>query len=117
MKKIDVHLSRSFISIMIIGGLFSFGVAAIGMWFSSRCWPSVVDEEGITMRNKKKVYWKDITSIQPVRVVSSSGTRMTGRLDLIFGKTTVKIVPHSIKEGQEVMNFISHILGVEVETG
>ncbi len=117
MKKIDVHFSGSFISIMIIGGLFSFGVAAIGMWFSSRCWPSVVDEDGITMRNKKRVSWNELTAIQPVRVVSSSGRRITGRLDLVFGKTTVKIVPHSIKDGQDVMDFIAHILGVDVETG
>ncbi|MEQ8187423.1 MAG: hypothetical protein ABRQ39_05570 [Candidatus Eremiobacterota bacterium] len=117
MKKIDVHLSGSFISIMIIGGLCSFGVAAIVMWFSSACWPAVVDEEGITLRNKKRVSWNELTAIQPVRVVSPSGRRITGRLDLMFGKIAVKIVPQSIKEGQEVMDFISHILDTDIETG
>jgi len=117
MKKIEVHLAGWFIFLMIAGGLFSFGVATIAMWFSSRKWPAVVDEEGIIMRNKKRVYWKDLTSIQPVKVVSYSGRRITGRLDLMFGKTSVAIVPHSIKKGQEVMDFISDILGVDVKTG
>lgn len=117
MKKIDVSLAGWFVSLMIGGGLFSFGIITAAMWVSSRNWPSVVDEEGITTRNKKRVYWKDLTAVQPVKVVSPSGRRITGRLELLFGKTSVRIVPHSIKEGQDVMNFISHILGVDVETG
>jgi len=116
LQKIEVHLSKSYIVIMVLTGLFTCGFTIIFMWFTARCWPAVIDEEGITMRSGKRVYWRDLTEQRRVRVVRG-GSRVTGRLDLIFGKTVVQIVPHSLKEGPEVMQFLSELFGENVTTG
>jgi hypothetical protein len=62
--------------------------------------------------------WKDLVELRRVTVVrQGSGGRITGRLDLVFRAGTVKIVPHSLKEGAAVMDYISAAARQPVATG
>lgn len=105
-QRIDVHLSSAYKSLMRLLAFTSLGVGTLALWLSARSWPRVVDGEGITVRNGRRVLWSDLTDLQVVTVADERGRRVTGRVDLLFGKTKVKIVPHSLAEGQEVMDFI-----------
>ena len=117
MDRIEVHLSKSYTIILWIVGVFTLGVGALGMWFSARSWPKIVDSAGMILRNGKQVKWNEITNIEKVCVVDSLGRRVTGRLELTFGDTVVKVVPQSLAEGADLMAFISKMLGEEVRTG
>ena len=65
----------------------------------------------------------EVQGVEPIAVERPDGVggvpdgRVSGRLDLVFGKTKVAIVPQSIVPAQEVMDFLGEILGGPVETG
>ncbi len=113
----EIHLSKSYKFILWLVGICTLGVGALLMWLSTRTWPGVIDQEGITLRNGKRVEWKQLSDVQRVTVVDSLGRRVTGRLELVFGKTKVKIVPQSLAEGQAALDYVSQILGGEVAPG
>ncbi|MHB0876686.1 MAG: hypothetical protein ACYC5O_11660 [Anaerolineae bacterium] len=117
MERIEVHLSGPYKSLMWLLAFTTLGVGTLALWLSARIWPKVMDAEGITLRNGKRVNWAEMTDSRLVTVVDDRGRRVTGRLELIFGKTKVKVVPHSLEEGAEVMAFISKIAGGPVTTG
>lgn len=118
MKSLNINISGTYKTIMWVSGICTCGVGAYFMWLSSRSWPKVIDEEGMTLQNGKRVLWKEMTDRRSVTVVDSyTGRRITGRLELIFGKTTVRIVPQSIVEGSAAIDFITEIIGEEVESG
>ncbi|MBI5723113.1 MAG: hypothetical protein HZA50_04080 [Planctomycetes bacterium] len=98
-------------------GLMTLGIGALGMWLSTKRWPRLLDQEGATLRNGKRLLWKDVTEIIPVTVVDPRGRRITGRLDIKFGKDKLKIVPQSLAEGQAVMDFIAAVLKTDLATG
>src|SRR3954468_5049272 len=78
MNTLDVHLSRFFVGVMIIAGIFTCGVAPLLMWFSARKFPRAIDPEGLTLRNGTRLLWSDLSDVKRVTVVSQSGTRITG---------------------------------------
>ena len=117
MDRIEVHLSGAYKSLMWLLAFTSLGVGTLALWLSARSWPKVVDGEGITVRNGKRVRWSDLSDSRLVTVVDDRGRRVTGRLELIFGKTKVKVVPHSLAEGQEVMDFLRRVAGGPLATG
>ena len=113
----DIHPKKGYWIFMIIGGLFSFGVITIVLWFGSRKWPKRIDTQGITLRNGKTYLWSQLSSVHPVTVVNSRGNRVTGRLDLAFGKDRVSIVPQSIQEGYRAITYIGEVTGIDVASG
>ena len=117
MDRLEVHLSPGYRRIMVFTGILTLGISALWMWLTARSWPRVLDGEGIVLRNGRRVRWEDLTEVRRVTAVDDLGRRVTGRLDLIFGKTRVPIVPHSLAEGEEVLAFLSRILGREVQPG
>ena len=87
------------------------------MWLQLRSWPKRIDQSGITLRNGKQFMWNDLTDTRAVTVVGRYGARITGRLELVFGKKKVRIVPQSLQEGQGVIKYINEILGTQLQTG
>ncbi|MFQ5400285.1 MAG: hypothetical protein ACE5E7_11890 [Anaerolineae bacterium] len=87
------------------------------MWLATMSWPRILDQDGITLRNGRRVRWEALTEVRPITVVDARGRRVTGRLELVFGKVKVKIVPQSLAEGQAVLQYVSQILGEDVFTG
>lgn len=106
-----MHLSEPYKELMRLLAFTSLGIGTLALWLTARTWPRVVDSEGITVRNGKRVRWSEMTDSRLVTVTDQNGRRVTGRLDLYFGKTKVKVVPHSIAEGREVMDFIAKVAG------
>ena len=82
---------------LLYGGLLSFGVFALVMWwFVYRKLPLRLDEEGITLRDGRTFLWRDMT------------TFVRGEdLAVTFGETTVSILPSDLANGAEVMKFAS----------
>lgn len=117
MDKLEVHLSGSYKFVLWLCGLMTLGIGAFGMWLCTKRWPRLLDQEGATLRNGKRLLWKDVTEIIPVTVVNPRGQRVTGRLDIKFGKEIMKVVPQSLAEGQTAMGFIAAVLKTDVATG
>ncbi len=117
MERLEVHLSRSYKFTLWLVGIFTLGVGALGMWLSARSWPRVLDPEGITLRSGARVAWNQLTDVRRVTVVDELGRKVTGRLELVFGETKVKIVPQSLAEGQAVLDYLGQLLGEEVAPG
>jgi hypothetical protein len=117
MEALDVELGPNFKFVTILVGVCTCGVGALAMWFTARSWPRQLTQEGITTRAGKTVRWADLDQQTRVTAVDHLGRRMAGRLDLSFGKTTVRIVPDSLVQGPQVMAFLSEVLGSEAETG
>ncbi len=114
----NVHISGSYKMITWMIGFFTLGIGAIGMWWSTRCWPQHLDAQGMTLRNGKRVAWSELTDIKRVTVVNQhGGGRITGRLQLHFGKIVARIVPQSLAEGHAVIDYISQCIGQEVDAG
>lgn len=118
LNTIEVHLSRSYKQIMGCGGVLSLGLVPLMMWVSAMNWPRLLDDEGITLRSGKRLSWDMLTDIRRVTVVDAeTGARVTGRLELVFGRITAKVVPHSLQEGQEVLSFLTRVLGQDLQAG
>lgn len=112
-----VHYSGSYKVILWLVGFFTLGIGPLAMWLSTRSWPKELDGEGMTLRNGRRVRWDELTDIRRVTVVNNMGRRITGRLDLIFGKTKVQIVPQSLEEGPAIMSYLSGVVGQELASG
>ena len=117
MEPLSIHVRTSYKVLMIVFFLFTAGVGTLILWLSALKWPKLVDTEGMTLRSGKRLLWKDLTRMQPVTVVNQYGARISGRLDLYFGKKVARIVPHSLKEGGALMNYLSKLFGKEVTAG
>ncbi|GEM_PF-1983254 len=117
MEPLDVEIAPHYKKLQLLLAFVSCGVGWVVLYLSSRSWPARISEKGMTLQNGKKVAWSKLTNVERVTAVDQRGRRVTGRLDLKFGKTTVKIVPQSIVPGQAVLDTISEILGERVETG
>jgi hypothetical protein len=118
MMRQEVHLSRFYIGVMIFVGLMTCGIGALIMWrIASTQFPSVIDSQGIKLRNGDYLLWKDLTAKKRITVVTKTGQRMAGGLDLYFGKKKVKIAPQSFAEGHAVLDTLRKILGDNVDIG
>lgn len=117
MDPIDVTLAPSFKMVRWIVAICTLGLGWFLMNHTAKTWPSRVDDRGMKLRNGRQVAWSELSDMRRVVVVDEKGRRMTGRLELIFGKTTVKIVPQSLTPGHRVMAAISDRLGFEATTG
>src|SRR3982751_21348 len=118
MVRQEVHLSRFYIGVMIVVGLLTCGVGALIMWWMARTqFPSIIDSQGIKLRNGDYLLWKDLTAKKRITVVTKTGQRMAGGLDLYFGKKKVKIAPQSFAEGYAVLDSLRKILGNDVDIG
>lgn len=117
MNTLTIEINPAFRMLLWILGIFTLGVGALGMWLQTRSWPRVMDDDGITLRNGTRVRWSECTKIVRVTAVTEHGGRISGRADLLFGKTRVRLVPQSLVQGQAVLDYASAHLGQAVISG
>jgi len=115
--QLKVHYSGLFKGVLLLTAFFTLGIGTIAVWLTSWSWPRILDDEGMTLRSGKRLRWQDLSGMDRVTVVNPQGQRITGRLDLRFGKHKARIVPQSLREGAEVMAFIRKVAGDEAEVG
>jgi hypothetical protein len=113
-----VHLGGAYPMLIWVLLPFTFGIGSLALWLSALPWPRLLDHDGIVTRAGRRFLWKDLVEVRSVTVVQQGhNRRITGRLDLVFRSGKVKIVPHSLKEGAAVMNYVSSAVGRPVATG
>jgi hypothetical protein len=112
-----IELSSGFKMTLWLIGLFTCGVGALGLWLTARSWPRIMDDEGITLRNGKRVLWRDCTRVVQVSAVAEGGGRISGRAELEFGAVKVPLVPQSVAQGQAMLDYASRRVGTLVQSG
>lgn len=117
MEALRIGLARQYKVLMVVAFFFSFGLLTLILWLVTWRWPRILDSEGVTLRNGNRLLWKDLTRVQPVTVVNRYGSRVTGRIDLHFGKNKVPLVGQSLKEGALVFAFVGRVLGQDIVSG
>lgn len=113
----QIELNASFKMILWLVGLFTCGVGALGLWLTARSRPRIMDDEGITLRNRKRVLWRDCTRAIQVTAVADGGGRISGRAELEFGAVKVPLVPQSVAQGQAMLDYASRRAGTLVQSG
>ncbi len=95
---------------------FTLGVASIVLWWTARYrYPRIIDIEGITKGNGKRVLWKDLTRIQKIRVVNQRREKVAGSVDLYFGNEMVKINPYVFIDGFKVLDYVRQVSGQNLD--
>lgn len=115
MLQIDIH--PGFKMVLWLVGIFTCGVGAVGLWWQTRTWPQLMDNDGIVLRNGTRLRWADCTKIVRVTAVTETGGRISGRVDLEFGKVRARLVPQSVVQAQAMLDFASAKLGQSVVSG
>jgi hypothetical protein len=110
MNEIKLHFSVQFIILMILMGICSFGLMPLFLWLGARSWPRLIDQDGMTLRNGKRLSWKDVTEFRRVNL-RIHGISAGGRIEVLFGKKKVPIPLNSFSEGREVLAFLSQRFG------
>jgi len=116
MERLDLHLRNGFILILVVLGVMSCGLTPLLIWFVSiKDYPKSFDAEGVTLRNGRRLPWKDLTETRRLILRSRGGGRqvVTG-VGLVFGKTHVKVAPRVLVEGPRVFPYLSRILGQDL---
>lgn len=91
--------------LMIVGGLFSFGVFPLLVWLDRRKYPAAVDDDGMLLRNGTKVPWGEFTRAQ-ITKVHVNGRYVTDRLDLWHSHGTTKMDYRFVEDAPRVVDFI-----------
>ena len=108
--ELDIHFGAGFLTVWLLLGVVSFGAMALGFWMHTRRWPKRMDLEGMTLRNGKRLPWKQITSITK-GVKTLGGVPVNVWWQLQAGKVRAEIVPRSLAEGRAALQFASRALG------
>lgn len=93
--------------LLIISGLFSFGIASIMVFLISRQYPKTITPEGVTKRNGKFLPWSNAQ--EPIlNVVTLGGVSVTKAVRIPFGDgvgfdNNVGINPGFFNNGQEAV--------------
>ncbi len=106
----DVELSGFYKSVIIFVAIFTLGIGGIAMWLQLRTWPKHIDSKGITLRNGRYLSWEEFTNKKDVAVVNQRGNQIASRVELYFGKTVVRIVVPSLKNGNAIVQFVDDIV-------
>lgn len=90
--------------------IFVVGLPAY-LWALMLRWPRVVDEEGITRRDGRRVLWRDLTKTAPI-TGRYKGVRLGGTLRLYFkGDTIVDIPANGLSPSAAVVRFVAEKTG------
>ena len=109
---IKVKLNKKFTYLMWILGICSFGfIPLLYKLLVLKRYPLVVDNVGLTMRNKKKYLWGDIQRIEQAHVSVYGVTQIPGAIELYFKENDkIKYVAIPLKfiyEGEKIMKLIT----------
>lgn len=114
MERLELRLKAGFIVLLVVLGVMSCGLTPLIIWLVSiKDYPRLLDAAGVTLRNGKQVSWRELTRRQKV-VVQRGSLRYVSGIVLNFGKTTVKIAPRVLVEGNRVLPYISQVLGEDL---
>jgi hypothetical protein len=114
MPRLDLHLTTTLKVLMVLLGFASCGFTPLVMWLVSvRHYPSAFDAEGLTQRSGQKLPWKSVTGVKKL-VVRHGSTKSVVGVSLSFGNTRVKIAPRVLAEGNQVLPYLSRVLGQDL---
>ncbi len=99
---------ENWLGLVIAAGLVGF---VVYLWLNTRRWPRIIDQEGITRRDGRRVLWKDLTKIERL-TGRAYGIRLSGGLRLHFREDQiVEIAPNSITPSARVVRFVAQKTG------
>lgn len=103
---IDVRVKQGFYWNMYLIGLLSLGsYFVIVLIFVLPHYPVRLDDDGIELRSGKRVRWAALSRVQRTTVLVA-GQRVTGTLELWFGREKVIIAPTHIDPAREIVEFV-----------
>jgi hypothetical protein len=105
----DVHLSKPFLTFLVVIGIITFGTFAVVFWMATRRWPSRIDPEGMTLRNGHRLAWQDVTEVTML-VKRIGGAAVNKSWRIRGGGVTAEVVPRSLAEGPSVREFLQAVL-------
>lgn len=112
----NVHFGWPFVIFLVLIGAPSLGVLTVPFWISARRWPRSLDPEGMTLRNRARLLWRDVTGItQPCRRLG--GARVNTWWRIQAGNVHAEVVPNSLAEGKAVLEFPTQALEPEYPGG
>jgi hypothetical protein len=104
MKPIEAHVEQSYYVRVAIIGLITAGLSAPLMMLSQRSWAKTFDGMGVTRRDARQFQWPDLKNIRYVHVRGA-----LNHIELVFNDGKAMIFPLMLKNGGEVMSFISRL--------
>lgn len=110
----EVRLNAFYKFVMWLVGICTLGIGALIMWVMLRRWPKYIDNEGVTLRNGRRFLWSEVDDTKWVTLANYRGNRIGGRLDLVCGTCRIPIVPQSLVNGEQVIDYIGERLGMAV---
>jgi hypothetical protein len=108
MKPIEALVEQSYYVRVAIIGLITAGLGALLMLLSQRSWAKTFDGMGVTRRDERQFQWSDLKNIRYVHVRG-----VLNHVELIFYNGKAMIFPLMLKNGGEVMSFISRLPGAK----
>ena len=94
--------------LMLILGIFTLGVAPLGIKLKERNWPKLMDEQGLVTRGGKRFAWDEFTRME--KVVTRVQNTWVERYDLHSPKGKVAVVVYRLQNGPEVLAYIQQRL-------
>ena len=92
-----VELGARFFVLLIVGGLFSLGIASLAVWLISLRYPKVIDRDGITTRGGARHDWQGLQSLIPLQ---SDGFRLE------FQSGAVLMLPQFLSNPFAVLDYV-----------
>ena len=91
--------------LMVVGGLFSFGLVPLILILSLKTQPTRMGPAGMTLKNGTQIPWSSLTKVVHVRVHGQTGV-VAERFDLSHPKGVTKVVLNRIYNRDAVFNYI-----------
>lgn len=112
MDRLELHLSGGYTAMLVALGLISCGFVPLCMWaMAIKDYPKALDAEGVTLKSGRKLPWRELTEKRRSILRTSGGKKFVTGVMLRFGDTRVAIAPRALKEGRQVLPYLSRVLG------
>jgi hypothetical protein len=106
MKPIEAQVEQSYYVRVAVIGVITVGIGAILMLLGQRSWAKTFDGTGVTRRDGQQFQWPGLKNIRYVHVRG-----VLNHAELVFNGGKVMVFPLMLKNGGEVMSFISRLPG------
>jgi hypothetical protein len=81
----------------------TLGVGTAALWLRSLRWPCSIDEQGLTLRSRRKVRWQ---AIRQITVVCNYLDGRVARIDIRRRGGTCRVPVNALRDGQRVATAI-----------